>query len=94
MPDSKEISELVEADVKSSVVTSYGPEKLPAGPDIAASEEVILVEGRADVINLLKNDINNCIAVGGATGVIPKTIIDLSKSRRQPYSWTGTGEAT
>ncbi len=81
MPDSREISEQVEADVKSSVVTSYGPEALPAGPEIATSEEVIFVEGRADVINLLKNDITNCIAVGGATGTIPKTIIDLSKSK-------------
>jgi DNA primase len=81
MPDSKEISELVETDVKSSVVTTYGPENLPAGPEIANSQEVIFVEGRADVINLLKNDIDNCIAVGGATGVIPKTIIDLSKSK-------------
>ncbi len=33
------------------------------------------------MINLLKNDIDNCIAVGGATGKIPKTIIDLSKSK-------------
>ncbi len=81
MPDSKEISELVETDVKSSVVTTYGPENLPAGPEIANSQDVILVEGRADVINLLKNDIDNCIAVGGATGVIPKTIIELSKSK-------------
>ncbi|MDE1865142.1 MAG: DNA primase [Candidatus Micrarchaeota archaeon] len=81
MPDSREISEQVEADVKSSVVTSYGTENLPAGPDIDTSEEVIFVEGRADVINLLKNDITNCIAVGGATGTIPKTIIDLSKSK-------------
>ncbi len=81
MPDSKEISELVETDVKSSVVTTYGPDNLPAGPDIADSNEVILVEGRADVINLLKNDITNCIAVGGATGNIPKTVIDLSKSK-------------
>ncbi len=81
IPDSKEISELVEEDVKSSVVTTYGPENLPAGPDIDGNEELILVEGRADVINLLKNDINNCIAVGGATGNIPKTIIELSKSK-------------
>lgn len=81
MPDSKEISEMVESDVKSSVVTTYGPEALPAGPGIAESEEIILVEGRADVINLLKNDIDNCIAVGGATGKISQTIIDLSKSK-------------
>ncbi len=77
IPDSKEISEMVEADVKSSTVTHYGPENLPAGPDIAKSDSVIIVEGRADVVNLLKSDITNCIAVGGATGTIPKTIIDL-----------------
>lgn len=81
IPDSKEISEVVEADVKSSVVTTYGPDNLPAGPDIAGNQEIILVEGRADVVNLLKNDIDNCIAVGGAIGNIPKTIIDLSRSK-------------
>ncbi len=81
IPDSKEISELVEADVKSSVIGTYGPEALPAGPDIAKSEEIVIVEGRADVINLLKNDIPSCIAVGGATGVIPKTIIDLCNTK-------------
>ncbi|MDE1871507.1 MAG: DNA primase [Candidatus Micrarchaeota archaeon] len=81
MPDSKEISELVETDVKSSVVTTFGQDNLPAGPDVEEENEVILVEGRADVINLLKNDITNCIAVGGATGKIPQTIIDLTKSK-------------
>ncbi|MCL4404464.1 MAG: DNA primase DnaG [Candidatus Marsarchaeota archaeon] len=77
IPDSKEISEMVEADVKSSTVTHYGPDNLPSGPDVAKSDSVIIVEGRADVVNLLKSDITNCIAVGGATGTIPKTIIDL-----------------
>ncbi len=81
IPDSKEISELVESDVKSSIITTYGPESMPAGPEIASSNEIIFVEGRADVVNLLKNDIENCIAVGGATGTIPKTIIELSKSK-------------
>ncbi|MGC8647259.1 MAG: DNA primase DnaG [Candidatus Micrarchaeia archaeon] len=81
IPDSKELSELVEVDVKSSAITSYGPENLPAGPDVATNNELILVEGRADVINLLKNDITNCIAVGGAAGTVPKTIIDLTKSK-------------
>ena len=81
IPDSKEISEVVESDVKSSVVTTYGTDNLPAGPDINGNEELILVEGRADVVNLLKNDIDNCIAIGGAIGNIPKTIIDLSKSK-------------
>lgn len=71
----------MESDVKSSIITTYGPESMPAGPEIASSNEIIFVEGRADVVNLLKNDIENCIAVGGATGTIPKTIIELSKSK-------------
>jgi DNA primase len=81
IPDSKEISELVETEVKSSIITTFGPENLPAGPEIANSNEIILVEGRADVVNLLRNDIENCIAIGGATGTIPKTIVDLINSK-------------
>ncbi|MDE1768104.1 MAG: DNA primase, partial [Candidatus Micrarchaeota archaeon] len=81
MPDSKEISELVQADVRASEITEYGPEKLAAGPDIATSEEVIVVEGRADVLNLLRNDITNAIAVGGATNNIPRSIVDLMNQK-------------
>ncbi len=81
IPDSKEISEIVEAEVKSSIVGTYGEDKLPAGPDIAKNDEVILVEGRADVINLLRNDITNCIAIGGASGHVPRSIIELCKQK-------------
>ncbi len=66
IPESKEISEQVRSEVKASEVSSYGPDKLPAGPNIEKSESVILVEGRADVINLLKNDITDVVGVGGA----------------------------
>ncbi len=66
IPESKEISEQVRSEVKTSEVSDYGPEKLPAGPGIAETDSIILVEGRADVINLLKNDITNVVAVGGA----------------------------
>ncbi len=81
IPDSKEISELVENDVKSSIIGTYGQESLPAGPDIAKSDDLVIVEGRADVINLLKNDIANCIAIGGASGTVPKTIIELCAAK-------------
>ncbi len=81
IPDSKEISEMVESDVKISTITTFGPEKFPAGPDVGKSEELILVEGRADVLNLIKNDINNCIAIGGATNNIPNTIIKLTNEK-------------
>ena len=66
IPESKEISEQVRSEVKTSEVADYGPEKLPAGPGIGEADSIILVEGRADVINLLKNDITNVVAVGGA----------------------------
>ncbi len=81
IPDSREISDMVEADVKTSTVGTYGQDNLPAGPEIEKSDDVVLVEGRADVINLLKSDIANCIAVGGAAGTIPKTIIDLCTAK-------------
>jgi DNA primase len=79
IPERKELSELVRSEVKTAEISSYGPEKLPAGPNIDAADSIILVEGRADVINLLKNDINNVIAIGGAN--VPKTIIDLCKKK-------------
>lgn len=79
LPESKEILELVRDEVKASGVVEYGPEKLIGGPDLDSYDSIIVVEGRADVINLLKNDIKNVIALGGAT--VPKTIIELSKKK-------------
>jgi DNA primase len=78
IPDSKEISEMVQSDVRASEITSFGPEQLAAGPEIASSDEIVIVEGRADVLNLLRNDIATAIAVGGAASNIPKTIIELA----------------
>lgn len=79
IPESKEISEMVRDEVKTAEVVDYGADRLAAGPGIDKTEEVIFVEGRADVINLLKNDITNVIAIGGAR--VTKTIIDLSKRK-------------
>jgi DNA primase len=79
IPESKEISEMVRDEVKMGEVTEFGPERLPAGPGAARSNEIVLVEGRADVINLLKNDINNAVAIGGAN--VPKSMIEVSKKK-------------
>ncbi|MCL5238925.1 MAG: DNA primase DnaG [Candidatus Marsarchaeota archaeon] len=81
IPDSKELSELVQSEVKSSEIVEFGQDHLPAGPDIAKNNEVIFVEGRADVINLLRNNITNSIAIGGATANVPKTIIGLAAEK-------------
>ncbi|MFH1447252.1 MAG: DNA primase DnaG [Candidatus Micrarchaeota archaeon] len=79
IPESREISELVRQEVKVAEIGSYGLDKLPSGPNIRSSDSIIIVEGRADVLNLLKNDINNVIAVGGAN--VPKSIISLCREK-------------
>ncbi|MFA5247446.1 MAG: DNA primase DnaG [Candidatus Micrarchaeia archaeon] len=79
IPESKELTELVREDVKVEEITTYGPEKLPCGPEMATSNEIIFVEGRADVVNLLRNSINNTVAIGGAN--VGPTIIKLGKEK-------------
>ena len=53
--------------------------KLPAGPNVATSDAVIVVEGRGDVLNLLRHGIKNAVAVEGTN--IPKEVVALSKER-------------
>lgn len=79
MPDSQEISDEVAASVRVMEITEYGPEKLAAGPAIDESDDMIVVEGRADVLNLLKHGFKNAIATNGANS--PKTIVNLSKEK-------------
>ncbi len=79
MPESKELADMVRAEVRQAELVEYGPEKIPAGPEVDSAEEVIVVEGRADVLNLLKHGFKNVISLKGAK--IPKTIIELSKKK-------------
>ncbi|HIC99320.1 MAG TPA: DNA primase, partial [Pyrodictiaceae archaeon] len=51
-PDLKEVLREISEAVKRAEVISYGPEGLPAGPDVDKADEIIIVEGRADVVNL------------------------------------------
>ena len=77
-PGTEEITSAVSKGRKRTVA-KYGPEKLPAGPDFSKADEIIIVEGRADVINLLKSGITNTVAVEGTN--IPKSISSLTKKR-------------
>ncbi len=79
MPESKELAEMVRENVKTGEIGVYGEDKLPAGPDVVSSNEIIVCEGRADVVNLLKNDIKNAVAIGGAK--VGKTVIELCKQK-------------
>jgi DNA primase len=83
LEDSKSVSSNLAESVKEAVqvqeILTYGPEHLPAGPNVANSDAIILVEGRNDVLNLLRAGIKNAIAVEGTN--IPKSIIELSKQK-------------
>ncbi|PIY60142.1 hypothetical protein COY95_03325, partial [Candidatus Woesearchaeota archaeon CG_4_10_14_0_8_um_filter_47_5] len=79
LPDSQEISDEVSYSVRVMEIQEYGRDRLPAGPGIDESDEIIVVEGRADVINLLKHGIKNAIAMNGTN--VPQTIVDLTKKK-------------
>lgn len=79
IPESREISEMVREEVKVAEISTYGPGKLPSGPRIEKCDAVILVEGRADVLNLLKNNFPNAVAVGGAK--VPESIAKLGREK-------------
>lgn len=63
----------------SNKLTTYGKEKLPCGAGIYNSSWIILVEGRADVINLLRAGYDNAIAIEGAK--IDESIKELCESK-------------
>lgn len=77
IPSTATITEKIRESIRAAQIQDY--KGLPCGPDIISSDEIIIVEGRADVLNLLKNGIKNVIAIGGA--VIPETIINLTKEK-------------
>ena len=78
-PSTDELIREVSDSVRPADVAKYGPDTLPAGPEVASSGSIIVVEGRADVINLLKCGIKNAIGMEGTK--VPQTIIDLCKKK-------------
>lgn len=79
MPSVDEVFKEVAETLKAAKVQKYGPEELSAGPDVANSKEIIIVEGRADVINLMRCGLYNVIALEGAK--VPETIKKLCNEK-------------
>ncbi|MBN3037499.1 MAG: DNA primase, partial [Candidatus Diapherotrites archaeon] len=79
LPESKELSLQVKKDLKMASLREYGREKIPAGPDIDSADELIVVEGRADVLNLLSYGINNVISLKGSK--VPRIVAALSRKK-------------
>ncbi len=73
------LTEAVRKTVQVDEITTYGPEHLPAGPNIDQADALIVVEGRSDVLALLRCGIKNVIAVEGTS--VPQTVKDLSRGK-------------
>jgi DNA primase len=74
-----DLADSVRQSVQIEEIVHYGKERLPAGPNIDDSDAIIILEGRSDVLNLLKYGIKNVIAVEGTN--VPQTIIDLAREK-------------
>ncbi len=79
MPSVDEVFKEVAETLKAAKVEKYGPEELSAGPEVDSSKEIIIVEGRADIINLMRCGLLNVIALEGAK--VPETIKKLCKEK-------------
>jgi DNA primase len=65
---------------KPGKLTAFGKAQLACGTGVFESPVVILVEGRADVINLLRAGFDNSIAIEGAK--IDETVVNLTTGKK------------
>ncbi len=77
--DSYILLDEVREAIRIEKIEAIGDDKVPGGPNVVDSDAIIIVEGRADVINLLKYGIKNAVAVEGTN--VPETIVDLSDKK-------------
>ncbi len=77
--DSHELLDEVRESIRVEKISTIGQDKVPAGPNVLDSDAIIVVEGRADVINLLRFGIKNAVAVEGTN--VSGTIIDLCEKK-------------
>jgi len=77
VPSSAELSDKIKETIRIEEISVY--EGLPAGPTVAESDEVIIVEGRADILNLLKYGIRNTVAIGGTS--VPQVIDRICREK-------------
>lgn len=86
LPESQEIADEVRQSVRVEEMQYFGKNKIPCGPAIFESDAIIVVEGRADVLNLLKYGIKNTICVGGTN--VPPEVAELTKKKDTVTAFT------
>src|SRR5512139_774500 len=79
MPSVDEVYKQISDTMKLGKVEKFGSEDLPAGPTLNEAKEIIIVEGRADIINLMRCGLTNTVALEGAK--VPESIKKLTKEK-------------
>jgi hypothetical protein len=77
MRSSRDLIEEVREAVRVEDIVEY--EGLPAGPNVPDSDAIVIVEGRADVLALLRYGIKNAVAVEGTD--VPDAVAELTQIR-------------
>ena len=72
-PEHNQITQEVKEEVRTAEIVEY--EGFEAGPNTEYSDEIIIVEGRADLTNLLSYGVKNGLAIGGTS--IPDKVSEV-----------------
>lgn len=76
-PGMNELKQEVKSEVREGELSEY--EGFQAGPELHFSDEIILVEGVADVKNLLGHGVKNALALGGTS--VPAKISEIVEEK-------------
>jgi DNA primase len=77
--DSAELLSEVRESIRIEKIGEISEDRVPSGPQVMDSDAIIVVEGRADVINLLKYGIKNAVAVEGTR--VPNIVVALCETK-------------
>jgi len=75
--ETEEMLDEVRKGIRKGEITEYAG--MPAGPNVEESDAVLVVEGRADVLNLLKHGVKNAVGVEGTD--VPDAIAEIAEEK-------------
>lgn len=76
-PSKAELEDEIKEEVRENQISDF--RGFTAGPDAEREDEVVLVEGKADVVNLLKHGVKNAVAIGGTD--VPEGISKIAEDK-------------
>lgn len=76
-PDKKELMNDIKKEVRKEELTEY--HSFIAGPDVEWDDSIVIVEGKADVVNLLEKGVKNALAIGGTS--VPSQIERIAEEK-------------